>query len=48
MQRSCWASGLFLAQENTVLALVTFLIAGLTDVVDGIIARKYNWITNVG
>jgi cardiolipin synthase len=39
---------LFLTQENTVLALVTFLVAGLTDVVDGIIARKYNWITNVG
>ena len=29
-------------------ALAVFIIAGTTDVVDGILARKFNWITNVG
>ena len=29
-------------------ALAVFIIAGITDVIDGILARKFNWITNVG
>ena len=29
-------------------ALFTFLLAGLTDVLDGMIARKYNLITDLG
>ncbi|MEG1743385.1 MAG: CDP-alcohol phosphatidyltransferase family protein [Clostridia bacterium] len=29
-------------------ALLVFLIAGLTDVVDGYLARKNNWITDLG
>ena len=29
-------------------ALAVFVCAGVTDVVDGILARRFNWITNVG
>ncbi len=38
---------LFVA-DNTYLALLIFLIAGATDVVDGYLARRNNWITNLG
>ena len=34
--------------EHRYSAVAVFVIAGLTDVVDGYIARKYNFITNVG
>ena len=34
--------------HNLMWALVVFLTAGLTDVIDGFLARKFNWITNVG
>lgn len=29
-------------------AIIIFLIAGATDVVDGYLARRFNWITNLG
>ena len=29
-------------------ALMIFIFAGATDVLDGILARKFNWITNLG
>ncbi len=34
--------------NNTYLALLIFLIAGATDIVDGYLARRNNWITNLG
>lgn len=34
--------------KNIAGAVVVFLTAGLTDVLDGFLARKYNWITNLG
>ncbi len=38
---------LFVA-DNTYLALLIFLIAGATDVIDGYLARRNKWITNLG
>ena len=29
-------------------ALSVFILAGITDVIDGLLARKFNWITNLG
>ena len=34
--------------ERPIAALFIFLLAGVTDVVDGIIARKFNMITKIG
>ena len=34
--------------EEAYIALVIFLVAGLTDVLDGYLARKNNWITKLG
>ncbi len=34
--------------NNLVWALIVFLLAGLTDVIDGFLARKFNWITTLG
>lgn len=36
------------ALDNIMLALLIFFIAGATDVVDGYLARRNNWITNLG
>ena len=33
---------------NPVVAMIVFVIAGATDVVDGYLARRYNWITDLG
>lgn len=39
---------LFQVAEQHGLAVAVFLLAGLTDVVDGFLARHYNWISNIG
>ena len=36
------------ALDMPILAIIVFLIAGITDVVDGYLARRFNWITNLG
>lgn len=39
----------FLFFQGYLLAsLIVFLVAGLTDIADGYLARKYNWITSLG
>lgn len=38
----------FFALESPIWALIVFLTAGATDVVDGYLARRFNWITNLG
>ncbi len=38
----------YLSEENYILAFVFLTISGLTDVLDGFIARKFNFITNFG
>lgn len=34
--------------QNVVWAIIVFITAGLTDVIDGFLARKFNWITDLG
>ena len=34
--------------DHIIEALIVFLVAGATDIVDGYLARRYNWITNLG
>ena len=34
--------------ERIYLSLIIFLLAGLTDITDGYLARRNNWITNLG
>ena len=36
------------ALGNIYVALIVFLVAGATDIVDGYLARRNNWITNLG
>ncbi len=38
----------FFADVSKIWSLVVFLTAGVTDVIDGILARKFNWITDFG
>jgi cardiolipin synthase (CMP-forming) len=40
--------GVYLFLEYYVIAVSLFIIAGITDVLDGYIARKFNLITNFG
>lgn len=40
--------GYLLYEERYVAAVILFLIAGLTDILDGFIARKFNMITSFG
>lgn len=37
-----------IAHESFIIALILLVISGLTDVLDGAIARKFNFITDVG
>lgn len=37
-----------IVKGNYILAIVVFTISGVTDVLDGYIARKFNFITNFG
>ena len=39
---------LFSIEKRYVAALTVFLAAGVTDVVDGVLARRFNWISDVG
>lgn len=39
---------LFQFKEERVMGVVVFLFAGLTDVVDGFLARHFNWISDIG
>ncbi len=38
----------FFVVDSPIWAIIVFLVAGATDVVDGFLARKFNWITNLG
>ena len=38
----------FIAEQGMLIAAVVFIIASLTDMADGKIARKYNLVTNFG
>ena len=35
-------------QYSRTAALILFLVAGITDLIDGEIARRYQWVTNFG
>ena len=37
-----------LANDKYLAAFVIFTVSGLTDILDGFIARKFNFITNFG
>lgn len=39
---------IFLVQHNFNLALILFIVAGISDGVDGYLARKYDWSTELG
>tara|TARA_B100001057_G_scaffold375082_1_gene379828 strand:- start:5124 stop:5669 length:546 start_codon:yes stop_codon:yes gene_type:complete len=38
----------YIYQGNDLLALILFVIAGLSDGLDGYLARKFNWLTEFG
>lgn len=38
----------FLISENFIVAIIFLAISGITDILDGTIARKYNFITDFG
>lgn len=39
---------LFVSQNNYIIAIILLILSGLTDVLDGRIARKYNFISTFG
>ena len=38
----------FALQNNYIIAIIFLVISGITDVADGFIARKFNYITDFG
>jgi len=40
--------GVYLFFEQYLIAVILFIIAGITDVMDGYLARKFNLVTNFG
>lgn len=40
--------GYYLCKEQFVVAVILFVVACITDILDGVIARKYNLITSFG
>lgn len=38
----------YITHDNYIMAFIILTISGLTDILDGYIARKYNFITNFG
>jgi len=34
--------------DKLYIAVIIFVVAGITDIVDGILARRFNWITDAG
>lgn len=38
----------FFTCDNLYVALIVFLVAGATDIIDGFLARRFNWITKLG
>ncbi len=39
---------IYIAEEKYIIALIFLILSGITDVLDGTIARKFNFITDVG
>ena len=39
---------IYIYQGNALLALILFIVAGLSDGLDGYLARKYNWFSEFG
>ena len=39
---------IYIYQENYFYALILFIVAGLSDGLDGYIARKFNWTSEFG
>ncbi len=39
---------LFSVKENTLLAIAVILLSGLTDIVDGYVARHFNMVSDIG
>ena len=39
---------IYIYQENYFLALVLFIIAGISDGIDGYLARRFNWTSDFG
>ena len=42
------AISIYIYQGDDISALVLFIIAGLSDGLDGFLARKYNWLSEFG